>query len=443
MTQPDNVLDLMRRYSHPCRIQGPIIEAPLPDVSIGEFCLIREDAQATEVAGRAQVMGFRGETAILSALGSTKGLSRRAVLVPTGERLAVDASTALLGTVVDAMGNVIERFGSEAGASEAAAAMPGAAPRRMPVDASPPAYAERRPITQCLETGVRAIDGLLTCGVGQRFGIFAAAGCGKTSLMNMMIERAAAQVYVIALIGERGREVSEFVETLKHSHRRDRTIVVFATSDQSSVDRCNAALLATSIAEYFRDRGSDVMLFLDSMTRYARAMRDVALATGEAPARRGYPASVFESMPRLLERPGMTDKGSITAFYTVLLEDEDEPDPIGDEIRSILDGHIYLSRKLAGKGHYPAIDVLKSVSRLFDEIVEPPHKLVARRFRQHLARLDEMQIFLDLGEYRPGENPENDDAVARRPALEAFLQQGTDEVCSMRESLDRMAQVTG
>jgi FliI/YscN family ATPase len=432
MSESGDLLQLLKRRAHPRRIHGPIIEAPLPLVSIGELCLIRAAADSDEIIGRAQVVGFGRDVAILSTLGSTTGLSRQAVLVPTGERLAIEMSPWMLGTVVDSTGQCTEVLRADT------ADVPFAAPRRMDVDAPPPDYSERRPITECLATGIRVIDGLLTCGVGQRFGIFAAAGCGKTSLMNMLIEHSAAEVYVVALVGERGREVSEFVERLKHSSRRDNTIVVYATSDRSSVDRCNAALLATTIAEYFRDMGKDVMLFLDSMTRYARALRDVALAAGESPARRGYPASVFESMPRLLERPGQTADGSITAFYTVLLENEEEPDPIGDEIRSIIDGHIYLSKKLAGKGHFPAIDVLKSASRLFDEITDAPHRQQAKRFRQHLARLDEMQIFLDLGEYRQGENPDNDAALERRPALEAYLQQSLADASDLRKTLERL-----
>ncbi|AOJ73540.1 MULTISPECIES: type III secretion system ATPase SctN [Burkholderia] len=431
MSAAGDPLKLLKRRAHPCRIQGPIIEAPLPQVAIGELCIIRETAVSEHEIGRAQVVGFGRDTAILSTLGSTAGLSRQIALAPTGERMTVDVSPMMLGTVVDATGEIVETFSAARVAGDAL-------PRRMAVDAVPPDYAERRPIASRLATGIRAIDGLLTCGVGQRFGIFAAAGCGKTSLMNMMIEHAGADVYVVALIGERGREVSEFVERLKHSGRRDRTIVVYATSDRSSVDRCNAALVATTIAEYFRDRGCNVMLFLDSMTRYARALRDVALATGEAPARRGYPASVFENLPRLLERPGRTSTGSITAFYTVLLENEEEPDPIGDEIRSIVDGHLYLSRKLGAKGHYPAIDVLKSASRLFDEITDASHRVMAKQFRQHLARIDDMQIFLDLGEYRRGENLENDDALDRRPVLDAFLRQEIAEASAFDEMLERM-----
>ncbi len=375
-----DLLDLLERRAHPSCIRGPIIEAHLPGVSIGELCLIHASVERDEVVGRAQVVGFGRDVAILSTLGSTTGLSRRAVLVPTGEPFTIEVSPQILGTVIDSTGQRTEIFRSD---ELDISCVP---ERRMNVDVPPPNYSERRPITRPLETGIRVIDGLLTCGVGQRFGIFASAGCGKTALMKMLIEHSAAEVYVIALIGERGREVAEFVEKIKHSSRRNSTIVVYATSDRSSVDRCNAALVATTIAEYFRDLGQDVMLLLDSMTRYARAMRDVALAAGEMPARRGYPASVFEGMPRLLERPGQTARGSITAFFTVLLENEEEPDPIGDEIRSLLDGHIYLSQKLAGMGHFPAVDVLRSGSRLFDQLADPSHRQLVKQFRQHLVR---------------------------------------------------------
>ncbi|WP_323117697.1 type III secretion system ATPase SctN [Burkholderia alba] len=431
MNAAGDPLGLLKRRAHPRRIHGPIIEAPLPDVAIGELCTIHAAAGRDDVIGRAQVVGLGRDGAILSVLGDTAGLSRHVSLAPTGEPVTIEVSRALLGTVVDATGAVVETFGS-------ARPAPVGAARRMAIDAPPPDYAVRRAIERRLSTGIRAFDGLLTCGVGQRFGIFAAAGCGKTSLMNMLIEHAAADVHVVALIGERGREVSAFVERLRRSGSRDRTIVVYATSDRSSVDRCNAARIATTIAEFFRDLGCDVMLLLDSMTRYARALRDLALATGEAPARRGYPASVFEHLPRLLERPGRTAEGSITAFYTVLLESEEESDPIGDEIRSIVDGHVYLSRTLGARGHFPAIDVLKSASRLFDEIADGPHRALARRFRQHLARIDDMQVFLDLGEYRRGENPDNDDALDRRPALDAFLQQAVDEASDFDAAIAQM-----
>lgn len=429
---------LTQRFAHPQRIHGQIVEARLENVSIGELCIVQRCAGCEDVVARAQVVGFaNGDVAILSLLGSAAGLSRDVVLVPTGERFAIDVNPWMLGTVLDSAGACTQVLRS------AHSSRPSLPTRRMPLDAPPPDYLRRMPVKQALQTGIRAIDGLLTCGVGQRFGIFAAAGCGKTSLMNMLIDHSIADVYVVALVGERGREVTEFVERLRESDKRENTVVVYATSDCSAVDRTNAALLATTIAEYFRDHGRNVMLFLDSMTRYARALRDVALAAGEAPARRGYPASVFEAMPRLLERPGRTQEGSITAFYTVLLENEEEPDPVGDEIRSILDGHIYLTSKLAGKGHYPAIDVLRSASRLFSDVAPLGQQRSAAMFRGYLSRLDELQVFLDMGEYRPGENRENDAVLDRRPHLDAYLKQGMDEPSSLERTLEDLYDAVG
>ncbi|KVN98516.1 ATP synthase [Burkholderia ubonensis] len=425
-----NLRELTQRFANPRRIKGQIIEARLRDVSIGELCVIHPNAHSDTTVARAQVVGFGGDdVAILSLLGSPVGLSRDAVLVPTGQRFSIDVGPWMLGTVLSSTGACTQVLRSR----EVDVTLP---TQRMHLEAPPPDYLQRRPVDSVLETGVRVVDALLTCGVGQRFGIFAAAGCGKTSLMNMLIDHSVADVYVVALVGERGREVTEFVERLKASVKRENTIVVYSTSDCSAVDRCNAALLATTVAEYFRGQGADVMLFLDSMTRYARALRDVALAAGEAPARRGYPASVFEAMPRLLERPGRTADGSITAFYTVLLENEEEPDPIGDEIRSILDGHIYLSRKLAGKGVYPAIDVLKSASRLFGEVTDDEQQRAAAKFRMYLAKLDDIQVFLDMGEYRRGENLENDAVLDRRERLNEYLKQRMDESSPFMETLE-------
>jgi FliI/YscN family ATPase len=242
-----------------------------------------------------------------------------------------------------------------------------------------------------------------------------------------LINHTQADVFVIGLIGERGREVTEFVESLRHSPKRARCVVVYATSDFSSVDRCNAALQATAIAEYFRDQGQQVVLFIDSITRYARARRDLALAAGESAARRGYPASVFDALPRLLERPGVTVNGSITAFYTVLLESDDEPDPIAEEIRSILDGHIYLSRKLAAKSHFPAIDVLRSASRVARQVTSPDAQRLASDTRELMSRIEELQVFVDLGEYSVGNHLANDHAMERRDALSDWLRQPMNE----------------
>ena len=421
-------LRLMREFAHPLNLAGPIIEAPLPDVMIGEICEIRRHWNTMETVARAQVVGFREDVAILSLIGLSKGLSRQALLMPTGASLTVPIGAGLLGAVVDPSGSITERF----------CAAPEGRSTAQAIDAAPPGYREREVVATPLVTGVRAIDGLLTCGIGQRVGIFSSAGCGKTTLMNMLIDHADADVFVIGLIGERGREVTEFASMLRQSPHADRCVLVYATSDFSSVDRCNAALLATTVAEYFRSAGKRVVLFMDSITRYARALRDVALATGEAPARRGYPASVFDALPRLLERPGVTSSGSITAFYTVLLESDEEPDPIADEIRSILDGHIYLNRALAAKGHFPAIDVLRSASRVALQVSSEAHQKQAMAVRDLLARLEDLQVFIDLGEYKEGQNRENDKAMQRRPALNKWLRQSRSESDSLEKTLEQM-----
>lgn len=416
---------LERTAAHPLRLSGPLIEAALGNVVIGEVCEVRRHWRLPDIAARAQVIGFKPGAVLLSLLGDAKGLSRESMIVPTGATLQLMCSDALLGSVVDPQGVIVERLAPSTAVAQ----------QDYPVDADPPSYQQRRPVAQPLRTGIRVIDGLLTCGVGQRIGVFAAAGSGKTTLINMLINHTDADVFVIGLIGERGREVTEFIEHLRQSEKRSRCVVVYATSDFSSVDRCNSALQATAIAEYFRDQGRRVVLLLDSLTRYARARRDLALAAGETPARRGYPASVFDALPRLLERPGVTASGSITAWYTVLLESDDEPDPIAEEIRSILDGHVYLSRALAAKGHYPAIDVLRSVSRVATQVSPPEVQQLAASTREMLARLEQLQIFLDMGEYAQGVDVANDHALQRREALTQWLRQPTQENCEPEETV--------
>lgn len=420
---------LLRQQAHPQRLAGVIIEAVLPGVKVGEICEIRQGWNQPDVVARAQVLGFHGDNTVLSLIGNAQGLSRDAVISPTGSSLTIALGHDLLGCVLDPFGDVVERLGD---------APYGFSEQRRTIDAPPPAYQDRVGIRQPFLTGVRAIDGFMTCGIGQRMGIFASAGCGKTTLMHMLIEHAQADVFVIALIGERGREVTEFIEALRQSPRQRQCVLVYATSDYSSLNRCNAALVATTVAEYFRDAGMNVVLFLDSVTRYARALRDVALAAGESPARRGYPASVFDALPKLLERPGLTRTGSITAYYTVLLESDDDPDPIADEIRSILDGHIYLSRKLAAKNHYPAIDVMQSISRVSSQVCGYEHLQYASELRRILAKIDELQIFVDLGEYQPGENADNDRAMDKRDALLAWLCQRGDEHAAFAHILQEM-----
>lgn len=425
------VAQCLVHLAHPLRIQGNVIEAHLPGTHIGEICEIQKSLIEPEVLGSAQVIGFNKEHTLLSLLNDNQGFSRSNVLLPTGKPFRIDVHNNIAGAIIDATGNVRGRLDSAVQQSLTGT-------RSLEASGAPKDFTQRKPIANPLATGVRAIDGLLTCGQGQRMGIFAAAGCGKTSLMSMIVEHSEADIYVIGLIGERGREVTEFVEELKRSSRCSQIVLVYATSDRSCVERCNAAQIATTIAEFFSEQGKNVLLFIDSITRYARALRDVALSMGELPARRGYPASVFEALPKLLERPGRFLTGSITAFYTVLIENEEESDVIGDEVRSILDGHIYLSKKLAAKGHYPAIDIMQSVSRVFLQVTDPEHRQLAKRFREYLVRQKEMQLYLDLGEYRRGENPENDAAFDRKNQMEAFLQQNMAEKIDMHACLESL-----
>ncbi|MEH4929686.1 type III secretion system ATPase SctN [Enterobacter cloacae] len=419
------------QLSHPLRIQGNVVEAHLPGTRIGEICEIQKSLLEPEVLGIAQVIGFNKEHTLLSLLNDNQGLSRSNVLFPTGKPFRINIHENIAGAIIDATGSVQGRLDNAVHTSFVGS-------QSMNVNGAPLDFTQRKPIAEPLFTGVRAIDGLLTCGQGQRIGIFAAAGCGKTSLMSMIIEQSEADIYVIGLIGERGREVTEFVEELKRSSRCSQIVLVYATSDRSCIERCNAAQIATTIADFFSSRGKNVLLFMDSITRYARALRDVALSMGELPARRGYPASVFETLPKLLERPGCFHSGSVTAFYTVLIENEEEADVIGDEVRSILDGHIYLSRSLAAKGHYPAIDVMRSISRIFLHVTTPDHRELAARFREYLVRQKEMQLYIDLGEYRRGEDKDNDAAFDRKKRMEEFLQQSLTEKTSMESCLERL-----
>jgi len=304
-----------------------------------------------------------------------------------------------------------------------------------PVYAEPPNPMTRRLIDRPLPLGLRALDGLLTCGEGQRMGIFAAAGGGKSTLLSAIIKGSAAEVCVLALIGERGREVREFIEHDLGPEGRKKAVLVVSTSDRSSMERLKAAYTATAIAEYFRDQGAKVLLLMDSVTRFGRAQREIGLAAGEPPTRRGFPPSVFSTLPRLMERAGNSDKGSITALYTVLVEGDDMTEPIADETRSILDGHIVLSRKLAAANHYPAIDVMASVSRVMNAITTKAHREAAQKLRAILAKYAEIELLVQIGEYRKGSDAEADRALERIGAVNAFLRQGMDEASSFEQTL--------
>jgi type III secretion protein N (ATPase) len=392
---------------------GLLIRAAVPGARVGEVCLIRSPHSAREL--RAEVVGFRGSEVILMPLGDIHDVAMGAEVVSTGAPLTVRVGDGLLGRVLDGLGEPADGRGPVEDAQERA------------VSARPPDPLRRRRVLKPLSTGVRAIDGLLTVGEGQRVGVYAAAGVGKSTLLGMLARNTEADVNVIALVGERGREVRDFIEHDLGEEGLRRSVVVVATSNEPSLVRMKAAYVATTVAEHFRDQGRRVLLMMDSVTRFARALREVGLAAGEPPARAGFPPSVFSELPRLLERTGNSDRGSITAFYAVLVEGDDLTEPIADETRSILDGHIVLTRALAAGGHYPAIDVSQSVSRVMPAVARPPHVEAARRFRELLAAYESQKDLILIGAYKKGSDPRTDLAIAKSDAMNAFLRQGTSE----------------
>ena len=403
------------------QVVGTIIRAIVPGVKVGELCILKNPWENFEL--KAEVVGFIKNVALLSPLGSCQGVSPATEVIPTGEILSVPVGPELLGRVVDGLGNPIDN-GPELRCRT-----------HYPVFAQAPNPMTRMPISRPLTLGLRCIDGMLTCGEGQRMGIFAAAGGGKSTLLSSIIKGCSAEVCVLALIGERGREVREFIEHDLGPEGRKKAVLVVSTSDRSSMERLKAAYTSTAIAEYFRDQGRRVLLMMDSVTRFGRAQREIGLAAGEPPTRRGFPPSVFSELPKLMERAGNNDKGSITALYTVLVEGDDMTEPIADETRSILDGHIVLSRKLAARNHYPAIDVLASVSRVMNSIVSKEHKKAAQRLRQILAKHAEVELLVQIGEYKKGADADADDALAHIDKVNAFLRQGLGEKSTFEETL--------
>jgi type III secretion protein N (ATPase) len=413
------------------QVTGTIIRAVIPSVKIGEICLLRNPGE--ELGMKAEVVGFSHGSALLMPMGDMQGISSETEVIPTGQVHLVPVGNCLLGRVLDGMGDPIDT--STRG--------PLHVTRYYPVLTGAPDPLRRRIIKHPLSLGVRALDGLLTCGEGQRLGVFAAAGGGKSTLMAMLVKGADVDVTVVALIGERGREVREFLEHELGEEGRARSVIVCATSDKSSMERSKAAYVATAIAEYFRDQGKRVLFLMDSVTRFARALREIGLAAGEPPTRRGFPPSVFAALPRLMERVGMGHKGSITALYTVLVEGDDMTEPIADETRSILDGHIILSRKLASANHYPAIDILASVSRVMNMVASDDHKQIAGRFRELMAKYNEIELLVKIGEYKRGADPKADQAIDRIEKLRSFLRQRTDERISFEETLSQMSASIG
>ena len=405
------------------KVIGTMVYAVVPGVDIGELCILYNPQTASSL--EAEVVGFDGDRALLTPLGAMTNISTSVEVIPTGGSLKVGVGEALLGRVLDGMGRVMDGKGAFR------------ADAYYSVYNEAPAPLERRLIDKPISMGVKAIDGLLTCGEGQRLGVFAAAGVGKSTLLSMLVKNAEVDVTVLALVGERGREVREFIEN-DLGDGAERAVVVVSTSDRPSMERAKAAFVATAVAEYFRDRNKKVLLLMDSVTRFARAQREIGLAAGEPPTRRGFPPSVFATLPRLMERSGMSAKGSITAFYTVLVEGDDMTEPVADETRSILDGHIVLSRDLAAIGHYPAIDILASVSRIMGEVVSEEHNQMARRIRQIQSRCKEVELLVRIGEYKEGADPQTDDALARQDGVNEFLRQGTNERFSLNETLNLM-----
>jgi len=386
-------------------------------------------ARATSLL--ADVVGIDEDQLLLFPLGSIEGIRLGSVVKQAKASHKAPFSTKMLGGVYDALGSRLDD--AEAPIAE----------RYLPLNADAPSPLRRSPINLVFSTGVSAIDGLLTVGRGQRMGIFAPAGGGKSYILGMFAANSCADVIVLALIGERGREVAEFVNEQLTEETRQRTVIVVSPSDRPAMERVQAARFATAIAEGFRSEGKDVLLLLDSMTRYARALRDVGLSTGEMPVRKGFPGSVFADLPKLLERAGTDEHGSITAFYTVLIEDVDSVDVIGEEVRSILDGHIILSRDLSERGHYPAIDILSSTSRLFLSLATDEHQAHASRVRELMAKYAEVEFLIQVGEYTSGNDLLADDAVAKHENILDYLQQSHTTSVEYSESISRLGECSG
>ena len=408
-------------------VVGLTIESNGPDAKLSDICRIYLEGRNGKYV-LAEVVGFKDGRTILMPYENTVGIGGGCVVENEEHPLAVNVWDGMLGMVFDGLGRCVEHEGVK-GANI------------YPVEAMPPDPMSRKIIDETLTLGVKAVDGLLTVGKGQRIGIFAGSGVGKSTLMGMFARNTKADVNVIALIGERGREVREFIENDLGEEGMRRSIVVVATSDKPALERNKAAKTATAIAEYFRDQGKDVLLMMDSLTRFSMAQREIGLASGEPPVSRGYPPSVYSEMPKLLERAGRSDKGSITGLYTVLVDGDDMNEPITDTARSILDGHIMLDRKLAHKNHYPAIDVLQSISRVMNAITTNEHKEQAGKLRNVLATYSEAEDLINIGAYKNGSNPDIDYAIRKIRAVNGYLCQSTEDKFQLEEELGLLGQL--
>ena len=401
---------------------GMLIRAVVPQVKMGELCMIKREGEPLP----AEVVGFTKDEVLLSPLGDMKGIGPSSEVIPMRMPMHIKVGPQLLGRVLNGMGQPIDDKG------------PLHCDITYPVFNSPPDPLKRSLIEKPISVGVRAIDSTLTCGIGQRMGIFAGAGVGKSTLLGMIARNAVADINVIALIGERGREVREFLLNDLGVEGMKRSVIIVSTSDQAAQMRLNAAYVGTAIAEYFRDQGKSVILMMDSITRFARALREIGLAAGEPPARAGYTPSVFATLPRLLERSGTSDKGSITAFYTILVAGDDMNEPVADETKSLLDGHIVLSSELARQFHYPAIDVLASISRVLPLVTDRPHQELIGKIREVLASYKKIELLLRIGEYKAGSDKNADFALKYIEKVNKFLKQGVDEKAPYEDTLRQL-----
>lgn len=423
-------LDSYKRYGKVKRVVGLMIESQGPESSIGDVCYIHVgNYQKRKI--QAEVVGFKDEYVILMPYTSIQDISPGSLVEASLKPLEIKVGDGLLGMVIDSLGRPLDGALLPKGLTS------------VPTEQEPPNPMLRPPISKSIEVGVRIIDSLLTVGSGQRVGIFAGSGVGKSTLLGMIARNTKADLNVIALIGERGREVREFIERDLGEEGLKRSIVVVATSDQPALMRIKGAFTATAIAEYFRNKGLNVMMMMDSVTRVAMAQREVGLAVGEPPTTKGYTPSVFAILPKLLERTGTNERGSITGFYTVLVDGDDMNEPIADAVRGILDGHFVLSRELANKGQYPAIDVLKSISRIMNHIVSKEHVRAAEKLRDLLSTYINSEDLINIGAYKKGSSKEIDEAIRMYPEIIAFLKQNTDEKVTMDAGLGRLFQLLG
>ncbi|HCU23377.1 MAG TPA: EscN/YscN/HrcN family type III secretion system ATPase [Deltaproteobacteria bacterium] len=411
-------------------LTGLVVKAIVPGVRVGELCYI-QTFNTRSLPIKAEVVGFKDKDVLLMPLGDLEGIGPGNEVIPTGSCLKVRVGEGLLGRILDGLGDPIDTDTHGPLQYEA----------EYPVMAAPPDPLTRRRITQPISVGVRSIDSVLTVGEGQRVGIFAAAGVGKSTTMGMLARNCEAEVNVICLVGERGRELRDFLEKDLGAEGLARSVVVVSTSDQPSLVRSKAAYVATAIAEYFRDQGKRVLMMMDSVTRFARALREIGLAIGEPPARQGFTPSVFSTLPKLLERTGNSATGSITAFYTVLVEGDDMTEPVADEVRSILDGHIILSRALAARGHYPAVDVSESISRVMSGIVDEEHDQAARKLREVVANYEKERDLILIGAYESGSDPNVDYAIEKIEEVNNFLKQNVNDKIHLAESVGELKNI--